>query len=158
MCIILNIIEGASNVGIYNIDPLLFFWFCMMFLLLPCCNLCFISIYKLVRLLWCFGSYVCITLNVVENDSNVIVIYAIIPWIALFVFLYYATFALLHYCHVFHVSIISLLYCCDFLDLMCGSLWTLLKVLIILEFCSIVHLVMIVYSTCITLKIFGNFK
>jgi hypothetical protein len=114
VCIILNIIEGASNVGIYNIDPLLFFWFCMMFLLLPCCNLCFISIYKLVRLLWCFGSYVCITLNVVENDSNVIVIYAIIPWIALFVFLYYATFALLHYCHVFHVSIISLLYCCDF--------------------------------------------
>jgi hypothetical protein len=75
-----------------------------------------------------------------------------------FVFLYYATFVLLEYCHVFHVSIVSLLYCCDFLDLMCGSLWTLLKVLIILEFCSIVHLVMIVYSTCITLNIFANVK
>lgn len=129
------------------------FWFYMMFLLLHCCNLCSISIYKLARLLWCFGSYVCITLNVVESDSNVVV-YAIIPWIALFFLFYYATFALLHYCLMFHVIIVNLLYCCDFLDLMCGSLWTLLKVLIILEFCCIVHLVMIVYSTCITLNIF----
>jgi len=78
------------------------FWFYMMFLLLHFCNLCFIGIYKLVWLLWCFGSYVCITLNIVESDRNVVV-YAIIPWIALFFF-----FAL---CNICFVALLSYVLC-----------------------------------------------
>jgi hypothetical protein len=81
------------------------FWFYMMFLLFHCCNLCSTSIYNLAQLLWCFGSYVCITLNVVESDSNV-VIYAIIPWLFLFLFL-----VLCNICFVALLSCVSCKHC-----------------------------------------------
>lgn len=80
------------------------FWFYMMFLLLHYCNLCSIGIYKLARLLWFFKSYVCITLNIVENDSNVVV-YAFIPWIVLFFYV------LCNICFVALLSYVSCKHC-----------------------------------------------
>jgi hypothetical protein len=70
---------------------------------------------------------------------KVLAMLASITLIHCFVFWFYMTFLLLHYCNLCFMAFTSLLDYCDVLDLMCASLWTLLKMIAMLSSMPLFH-------------------